>query len=76
MKIKTDNFPTTNPNIVLLVDKDGTVLYSNEAGESLLNEWDVRAGKNRSKCGEKSIPDCVSSLTRAGMRKHLWIRYK
>ena len=37
--------PTTNANPVLNVDKNGYVLYSNAAGEPLLNEWDVRAGE-------------------------------
>jgi PAS domain S-box-containing protein len=44
MKAKMEQFPTKNPNPVLSVSKDGTVLYSNEAGEPLLNEWGVRVG--------------------------------
>jgi PAS domain S-box-containing protein len=34
-----------NPNPVLSVVKDGTVIYSNEAGEPLLHEWDVNIGE-------------------------------
>lgn len=34
----------TNPNPVLNVEKDGTVIYSNEAGEPLLHEWGVEVG--------------------------------
>ncbi|AAM05038.1 sensory transduction histidine kinase [Methanosarcina acetivorans C2A] len=39
-----EQFPTNNPNPVLSVGKDGTVLYSNEAGEPLLHEWGVEIG--------------------------------
>ena len=45
MKTKMEQFPATNPNPVLSVEKDGTVLYSNEAGEPLLNEWGVGVGE-------------------------------
>ena len=41
MKTKMEQFPANNPNPVLSVEKDGTVLYSNEAGEPLLHEWGV-----------------------------------
>ena len=44
MKTKMEHFPATNPNPVLSV-ADGTVLYSNEAGEPLLNEWGVKVGE-------------------------------
>jgi hypothetical protein len=45
MKTKMEQFPATNPNPVLRVEKDGTVLYSNKAGEPLLHEWDVGVGE-------------------------------
>jgi transcriptional regulator of aromatic amino acid metabolism len=45
MKTKIEHFPAMNPNPVLSVGKDGTVLYSNEAGEPLLHEWSVRVGE-------------------------------
>jgi PAS domain S-box-containing protein len=41
MKTKMKHFPATNPNPVLSVAKNGTVLYSNEAGEPLLREWGI-----------------------------------
>jgi PAS domain S-box-containing protein len=44
MKIKKEQFPEINPNPVLSVEKDGTVLYSNTAGEPLLLEWGVSVG--------------------------------
>ena len=45
METKLEQFPATNPNPVLSVGKDGTVLYSNEAGEPLLHEWGVGVGE-------------------------------
>jgi PAS domain S-box-containing protein len=44
MEIKIEQFLETNPNPVLSVEKDGTVFYSNEAGEPLLREWGVEIG--------------------------------
>jgi len=40
-----NQFPATNPNPVLSVEKGGTVLYSNEAGEPFLHEWGVEIGE-------------------------------
>ena len=37
-------FTANNPNPVLRVEKDGTILYSNVAYEPLLHEWDVQIG--------------------------------
>src|SRR5512139_1313026 len=37
-------FPEKNPNPVISVGSEGTVLYSNEASESLLQEWGVKVG--------------------------------
>ena len=45
METKMGQFPATNPNPVLSAGKDGIVLYSNEAGEFLLNEWGVNIGE-------------------------------
>jgi len=45
MKYKMDQSPAINSNPVLNVAKDGVILYSNEAGEPLLNEWGVRVGE-------------------------------
>ena len=42
MKTELEQFPAKNPNPVLSVAKDGTILYSNKAGEPLLKEWGVR----------------------------------
>ena len=45
MKANMEQFPAINPNPVLSVGKDGTVFYSNKAGEPLLNEWGVGIGE-------------------------------
>jgi hypothetical protein len=45
MKSKMEQFPANNPNPVLSVEKDGTVFYSNKAGEPLLNIWGVGVGE-------------------------------
>src|SRR5665647_2645222 len=41
MKTEMEQSPAINPNPVLSVAKNGTVLYSNEAGEPLLREWGI-----------------------------------
>jgi len=38
-------FPEENPNPVLRISLDGMILYSNRAGESLLNDWNCEVGK-------------------------------
>jgi PAS domain S-box-containing protein len=45
MNNEVDQFLATNQNPVLRVDKNGIILYSNEAGESLLNVWGAGVGK-------------------------------
>jgi hypothetical protein len=45
MKPKIEQFPATSQNTVLSVERDGTVLYSNLAGVSLLYEWGVVVGE-------------------------------
>jgi PAS domain S-box-containing protein len=54
MKTKMDLFPARNPNPVLCVEKDGTVLYSNDAGKPLLREWGVRV--------EEKLPSSIVDL--------------
>ena len=44
MKAKIEHFPAKNPNPMLNVGKDGIVLYSNDAGESLLCELGTSVG--------------------------------
>lgn len=38
-------FPAENPNPVLRISKDGTVLYHNYPSESLLRQWHYKEGK-------------------------------
>ncbi|HEX2959810.1 MAG TPA: PAS domain S-box protein [Chitinispirillaceae bacterium] len=39
------DFYAKNPNLVLIVGKDGTVLYSNEASEPLMHGWNAGVGR-------------------------------
>lgn len=45
MKTKIKKFLANSHNPVLSAEKNGTVLYSNEAGEILLQEWDTKVGE-------------------------------
>jgi PAS domain S-box-containing protein len=54
MKAKMEQFPVINPNPVLSAEKDGTVLYSNEAGEPLLHEWGLIVGEK--------LPSCIMNV--------------
>jgi len=72
-------FPAENPNPVLRISKDGTVLYHNHSSESLLEHWYYQKGKalqdrwfqfvldalsdNAIKTVETEIGDKVISLT-------------
>jgi len=56
MKAKTENSPVITPNPVLSVEKDGTVLYSNNAGYLLLHEWGVRVGEK--------LPSSIGDIVR------------
>ncbi|MFB3115645.1 MAG: ATP-binding protein, partial [Nitrospirales bacterium] len=39
-------FPDENPNPILRLSQDGTILYHNKASAPLLNLWDCRAGES------------------------------
>jgi len=54
MKSRIEQFPVMNPNPVLSVAKDGTVLYSNVAGEPLLHGWGVLVGEK--------LPSCIGDF--------------
>ncbi|AKB49849.1 sensory transduction histidine kinase [Methanosarcina barkeri str. Wiesmoor] len=62
MTAKMEQYPAMNSNPVLGVAKDGVILYSNKAGESLLYEWGVRVG-------EKLPPNLEIFVQRAISRK-------
>jgi PAS domain S-box-containing protein len=54
MKAKIEHFPAKNPNPMLSVTEDGAVLYSNDAGGSLLREWGV--------CIGEKLPTCITDI--------------
>ncbi|HEY3361689.1 MAG TPA: PAS domain S-box protein [Methanosarcina sp.] len=58
MNTKMDHFPAINPNPVLSIEKDGTIIYSNEASEPLLREWSVKVGEKL----PSSIRDLVQKV--------------
>ena len=62
MKVKTDQFPIKNFNPVISVAKDGTVLYSNEAGEPLLHEWRVAVGEK--------LPSNIGDIVQRVLSQH------
>lgn len=45
MNTKIEKLLANNPNPMLSVYKDGTVLYSNESSEPLLQEWGTKIGE-------------------------------
>jgi len=54
-------FPSENPNPVLRLAEDGTVLYANAAGESLLGEWDCKVGGQVSRQWRQRVADVLAS---------------
>ena len=60
MKTRMEHFPDKNPNPVLSVETDGTVIYSNKAGEPLLNEWGVKVGEKLPSYIEDLVQTVVS----------------
>jgi len=45
---KLAKFPDENPNPILRISKDGTVLYHNKGSELLLDQWQYQEGKSLS----------------------------
>ena len=56
MTKKMEQFPAMNPNPVLSVEKDGAVIYSNEAAKSLLDEWSMNIGEK--------LPSSIGNLVK------------
>jgi PAS domain S-box-containing protein len=38
-------FPSENPNVVMRISKDGNIIYSNRAGQPILDEWKCQIGQ-------------------------------
>jgi PAS domain S-box-containing protein len=63
--LSLSRFPAENPEPVLRVARDGTLLYVNSAGRSLLAEWDLQAGQPVPSVMEK----IVSQVLKDGSRR-------
>ncbi len=56
-------FPSENPNPVLRVSKNGTVLYANKASRPLLKKWKCKQGKLIPKTMARLMKEVRDSLT-------------
>ena len=56
-------FPSENPNPVLRVSKEGIVIYSNKAGQSLLGVWGTGVGRHLSNNWREFTKDVFNSGT-------------
>ena len=56
-------FPDENPNPVLRIDKDGTVLYANAASHPLLETWNCQVGKAVPESIQKIATNALASTT-------------
>jgi PAS domain S-box-containing protein len=77
MKTKIEKLVANNPNPLLSVEKDGTILYSNEAGEPLLKEWGKKIGEKLPSSIEDFVLKVISqnnperTEVRAGKRVYM-----
>ncbi len=60
---KLARFPGENPNSVMRIQKDGTLLYHNQASEALLRHWKKETGSQVPKELDKAIKEVLSSRT-------------
>ena len=54
-------FPSENVNPVMRIAKDGTIMYSNAAGMSLLSEWKCEIGQHAPDQWHQVVNDAISS---------------
>ncbi|MGD0004950.1 MAG: PAS domain S-box protein [Anaerolineaceae bacterium] len=64
-------FPSENPNPVLRLDWDGTILYANEASQALLAEW----GRESGQLAPESLKLIVSTAHEKGKSNSVDIPY-
>ena len=65
-------FPSQNPNLVLRVARDGTILYANEASLPLLNVWGRQTGQPLPDDWREFALDALSS----GLSKEAEVEYE
>ena len=64
-------FPAENPNVVMRISKEGTILYCNNAGLLILNEWKCQVGQAVPSNWRQLVADSFS----AGARKEFEEEY-
>ena len=58
---KLAKFPAENPSPVLRIDKEGNILYANQASLNLLNKWGSKTGEQAPKYWRKLILNALNS---------------
>jgi len=53
-------FPSENPNPVLRIGRDGTLLYANEASTALLRDWQLEIGKPAPSVLQEVVSDTLT----------------
>jgi len=64
-------FPSENPNVVLRLSSEGKILYSNDAGSVMLNEWKARVGM----AAPSSWRQLLADVSKSGGRKEFEEKY-
>jgi PAS domain S-box-containing protein len=57
-------FPSENPNPIFRVDRKGIILYSNQAGVSLLTVWNSKVGERAPEHLTQAVTDALASNKR------------